>query len=57
MREYVYVYAYSTGREGATNVRFSASYSVSVTLSNDMRNSISNFCVKMYLFPERVTYA
>ena len=30
-------------------MRFSVSYSASVTLSNDMRNSISNFCAKMYL--------
>ena len=34
-----------TGREGATNVWFSGSYSASVTLSKDMPNSISNFCI------------
>ena len=28
---------------------------VCIALSNDICNSISNFCVKMYLFPERVT--
>ena len=37
-------------------MRFSASYAASVALSKDMRNLISNFSPKMYLFPERVTY-
>ena len=56
MRKVTYVYTYSAGTEGATNVRFSPSYAASVALSNDIRYSISNFPPKWYLFPERVTY-
>ena len=49
MLEYVYVYAYSAGTEGATNVRFSASYAASIALLKGMRNSILNISPKMYL--------
>ena len=36
--------------------RFAPSYSTRNALSNGTRNSVSNFCAELYLFPERVTY-
>ena len=48
--------AYSAGTEVSTNVQFSQTYAKSVPLSNGMRNAILNFCTKISLIPERVTY-
>ena len=52
---YVYVYAYSVGMEVARNVQFSALYAANIVPLNDIRNSISNFCVELYNFLEPVT--
>ena len=48
----LYIYAYSAGMECAMIARFSPSYGARVVLSNEMRNSILNFCAEWYIpFP------